>query len=117
MIGKFLEQRRILRDQAKAIAAEIAALEHKALEYRISTPLKTEDTPAPHYDPVERPEHYASGAVECIDAIEAALGCEQFIGFLRGQVIKYQWRLGRKAGGDDAGKARWYAARLEKLLK
>jgi hypothetical protein len=69
------------------------------------------------FDPIERPKHYTQGAVECIDAIEAALGREQFIGFLRGQVIKYQWRLGRKAGGGDAGKARWYAARLEKLLK
>jgi predicted nucleic acid-binding Zn-ribbon protein len=41
---------------------------------------------------------------------------EQFIGFLRGQVVKYQWRMGRKGdAAQDAAKAQWYAARLEKV--
>jgi hypothetical protein len=65
------------------------------------------------HDPVHRPSHYTSGAVECIDAIEAALGPEGFIAFLRGQVIKYNWRLGRKdAPPQDAGKAKWYMDKL-----
>lgn len=69
------------------------------------------------FHPVERPEHYASGDIECIDAMRAALGREQFIGYLRGQVLKYTWRLGRKGdAAEDAGKARWYAARLESEL-
>jgi hypothetical protein len=67
-------------------------------------------------DPVNHPSHY-TGAIECIDAIESALGREQFIGFLRGQVIKYQWRLGKKDNAaQDAAKAKWYAERLEKFL-
>ena len=47
----------------------------------------------PIVDMVNHPPHYAEtdNGVECIDAIRAALGREQFIGFLRGQVIKYQW--------------------------
>ena len=66
---------------------------------------------------VEAPRHYAEGEIECIDAIRAALGPEQFIGYLRGQVLKYTWRLGRKDdAAQDAGKARWYAARLEREL-
>ncbi len=37
--------------------------------------------------------------------------------FLRGQVVRYQWRLGRKGpAAEDAGKAAWYAERLVKEL-
>lgn len=70
------------------------------------------------HDPVHQPSHYTSGKVECIDAIEAALGPEGFIAFLRGQVIKYNWRLGKKdAPAQEAGKAKWYMDLLERKLK
>lgn len=70
------------------------------------------------HDPVHRPSHYTSGKVECIDAIEAALGPEGFIAFLRGQVLKYNWRLGKKdAPAQEAGKAKWYMDLLERKLK
>ncbi len=69
-------------------------------------------------DQVNHPAHYTQGGIECIDAIESALGPDQFIGFLRGQVIKYQWRLGRKdASAQEAAKANWYGKRLEEYLK
>lgn len=84
----------------------------------IGRPSIRRSAPKDSFDPVERPAHYASGAVECIDAIEAALSTEGFIGFLRGQVIKYQWRVGSKGdAAEDAAKSRWYAARLEAFLK
>lgn len=65
-------------------------------------------------DPVNSPSHYTqSGDIECIDAIRAALGHIGFVAFLRGQVIKYTWRLGLKDdAAQDAAKARWYADRL-----
>lgn len=70
------------------------------------------------HDPVHRPSHYTSGKVECIEAIEAALGPEGFIAFLRGQVIKYNWRMGKKdAAGQEAGKAKWYMDLLERKVK
>jgi hypothetical protein len=70
----------------------------------------------PH-DPVHRPAHYTSGEIECVDAIESALGREQFIGFLRGQVLKYQWRLGKKNdAAEDNNKAIWYASKLRDVL-
>ena len=72
------------------------------------------------HDTVERPSHYthAENGIEAIDAIRAALGREGFIAFLRGQVIRYQWRIGHKENdAQDAGKARWYAAKLEEVLK
>lgn len=66
---------------------------------------------------VHHPAHYTSGKVECIDAIEAALGRDGFIAFLRGQVIKYNWRLGLKdAPAQDAAKAVWYADKLVEVL-
>lgn len=68
-------------------------------------------------DVINRPSHYTQGGVECIDAIEAALGSAGFIAFLRGQVIKYQWRLGLKdSAAQDAAKAHWYSARLQAAL-
>lgn len=67
-------------------------------------------------DPVNHPQHYTAGSVECIDAIEAALTYEQFIGFLRGQVIKYLWRADHKGNREqDHQKAAWYLARLNAL--
>ena len=69
-------------------------------------------------DPVNHPLHYTQGSIECIDAIEAALSREEFIGFLRGQAIKYLWRCGLKdIATQDAAKAAWYVDRLEKFLR
>lgn len=80
---------------------------------------KTTKPAAPVKDMVNHPPHYAEtdNGVECIDAIRAALGHEQFIGFLRGQVIKYQWRLGKKGSSvEDNRKAIWYADKLDEVL-
>lgn len=68
-------------------------------------------------DLVNSPMHYTQGKIECIDAIESALGREGFIAFLRGQVIKYQWRLGLKdCMKRDNEKAIWYANKLNEVL-
>ena len=72
----------------------------------------------PQHDPVTAPSHYTQGSIECIDAIEAALGRDGFIAFLRGQVIKYSWRLGLKGPAlEDAQKAFWYQDRLTVVLQ
>ena len=64
-------------------------------------------------DQVNHPSHYTQGPIECIDAIASALGHDAFIQFLRGQVIKYMWRLGHKGDAlQDAEKGSWYASRL-----
>lgn len=66
---------------------------------------------------VDHPAHYTHGSIECIDAIEAALGPDGFVAWLRGTIIKYQWRLGHKdAASQDAAKADWYSRRLVKAL-
>lgn len=58
-------------------------------------------------DPVNRPEHYTRGGIECIDVIEA-LG----LGYHLGNAMKYLWRAGHKADAlEDLKKARWYLDR------
>lgn len=64
-------------------------------------------------DNVNSPPHYKSGEVECIDAIKASMPREQFIGYLKGNVIKYVWRMSYKGKPvEDLRKARWYLERL-----
>lgn len=63
------------------------------------------------------PSHYSSGKIECIDAIESALSPEEFKGFLRGNIIKYNWRCMKKNGVEDLKKAQWYLNRLIKTLE
>ena len=47
-------------------------------------------------DNINNPEHYTTGDIECIDAIKASMSHEEYIGFLKGNVIKYLWRYGLK---------------------
>lgn len=64
------------------------------------------------------PKHYNQGSIECIDAIQTALTEEQFIGFLRGNVIKYHWRLGNKDTPlQEVEKGLWYANKLKEVLQ
>ena len=39
---------------------------------------------------VNCPQHYNSGDIECIDAMEAMLSRKEFIGYLRGNSFKYR---------------------------
>lgn len=64
-------------------------------------------------DVVNHPKHYTNGGIECIDALESALGKEGFRGFLKGNVIKYVWRCDFKNKREDLKKAEWYLKRLE----
>ena len=58
------------------------------------------------------PSHYKTGGVECIDYLRAKLTPEEFRGYLKGNVIKYLSREGRKGGSEDLAKASWYASML-----
>ena len=68
-------------------------------------------------DPVNRPAHYTAGSIECIDYMQDVLTPDEFRGYLRGQVIKYQHRLMAKGNpAQDAAKLAWYANRLAAVL-
>ena len=66
-------------------------------------------------DLVNHPPHYASGAIECIEAIEAQLTPEEYRGYLKGNCVKYQWRERQKGGLESLKKAQWYLNRLIEL--
>ena len=68
-------------------------------------------------DLVNNPPHYTQGSIQCIDAIEAALGTEGFLAFCRGNIIKYNWRADHKNGSEDLEKARWYAEKIVQTLR
>ena len=63
---------------------------------------------------VNHPKHYGGDTVyETIKVLRAWLTPEEFKGFLRGNVIKYVSRAGKKdAEAQDLDKAKWYLERL-----
>lgn len=63
-------------------------------------------------DFVNSPPHYREGAVECITALQSALGPEGFVSYCQGNCIKYLWRWKHKGGMQDLHKARWYLDRM-----
>jgi hypothetical protein len=63
-------------------------------------------------DAVHHPKHYTQGAIECIDALKAALGAEGFKAYCRGACLKYLWRTEHKNGVEDLEKCAWYLDRL-----
>ncbi len=67
-------------------------------------------------DPVNHPSHYTQGKVECIDAMEQALGTEVVKGFCLGNTYKYLWRHADKNGDEDIKKAVWYFSRYKQIL-
>ena len=68
-------------------------------------------------DMVNHPPHY-QGKVECIDAIEAALGPDGFAAYCRGSAIKYTYRAGKKGdAAQDINKAQWYLRRMTEGTK
>lgn len=67
-------------------------------------------------DPVNHPSHYTQGKVECIDAMEEALGTEVVKGFCLGNTYKYLWRHADKNGDEDIKKAVWYFSRYKQIL-
>ena len=66
-------------------------------------------------DIVNNPAHY-QGEVECIDAIKSSMSKQQYIGYLKGNIIKYIWRFERKNGLEDLQKSECYIQRLIKEI-
>lgn len=60
--------------------------------------------------------HYKDMAIQPWDVMQAVLTPEEFRGFLKGNVLKYSLRAGKKAGADDdAAKANHYAQKLKEV--
>jgi hypothetical protein len=59
-------------------------------------------------------DHYKEMGVQPWAVMEAVLTREEFIGFLKGNVIKYSMRQGKK-DSNDTGKARHYMQKLQEV--
>jgi Protein of unknwon function (DUF3310) len=61
-------------------------------------------------------DHYKAMEVEPWAVLQAVLTPEEWVGFLKGNIIKYGMRQGRKEGADDdADKAKHYMKKLSEV--
>lgn len=78
-----------------------------------------DDDKTPEDEPIED-EHYDShysGAVQPIEFMQAQMQPSEFIGFLKGNIIKYIARMGKKDDpAKEVAKIKRYAEWLEKAL-
>ncbi|MDT2840740.1 DUF3310 domain-containing protein [Vagococcus carniphilus] len=68
------------------------------------------------HDPVNSPNHYAQGELEVIDILEDKLTPDEFMGFLKGNVTKYNFRETHKNQDEDIAKAEWYQLKLKEFV-
>lgn len=70
-------------------------------------------------DNVNKPAHYNHNwkEIECIDAIEASMTPVEFLGYLKGNIMKYTWRYSYKNGLEDLEKASWYYTKMIQSYK
>lgn len=70
------------------------------------------------YDPVQKPEHYSYGSIECVEYLYDNMPMEAFIGGLEWNVKKYlhRWRYKEKPL-QDLRKAQWYLTKLIETLE
>lgn len=93
-----------LRKETPAIEKQKTGLEHWETKVAI--------------DPVNSPSHYNSGKVEAIEAIEASMEPEAFKGYLKGNTLKYIWRMSYKGKSvEDCKKAQWYLNKMIAVLE
>lgn len=72
------------------------------------------------YDYINSPKHYnILGDIEVFDAVQRTLTKEEWVGFLKGNIMKYRLRLGLKPNEPvekDLAKSRVYEDKLKKLM-
>ena len=59
--------------------------------------------------------HYKDMPVQPWVVMESVLTHDEFVGFLKGNIIKYSMRQGHKQGSDDANKAKHYLMKLNEV--
>jgi hypothetical protein len=59
--------------------------------------------------------HYVSMPVQPWEVMESVMTREEFVGFLKGNIIKYSMRQGKKEDSDDVGKLQHYIAKLKQV--
>lgn len=78
----------------------------------LSTPVR--GISRPKEDLVNGPSHY--NGRECLDWIKQALSAEEYVGALKFNIFKYNWRYKKKNGLEDLKKAQFYQNELVNFL-
>ena len=63
------------------------------------------------------PSHYKRYKLEMIDNMQNSMTPEEFIGYLKGNIMKYIARYQDKNGLEDLTKAKWYLNKLIETTK
>lgn len=61
-------------------------------------------------------DHYKTMTIQPWEVMECVLTYEEFVGYLKGNIIKYSLRDGLK-DSDDGGKALHYRAKLKEVTE
>lgn len=74
--------------------------------------------PGPKADTIQvGGSHYKDMPMQPWDVMQATISHEEFVGFLKGNIIKYSMRAGQKQGAtNDGEKARHYCQKLKEVL-
>ena len=93
------------------------ALEDVGLE-AWATPAEREAEEYQEDDVVNNPDHYNTGSIECIEAIEESMSGVAYKGYLKGNAMKYLWRCDYKGKPlEDLQKCQWYLNRLVDVVE
>lgn len=68
---------------------------------------------------VDHPQHYggADNPYEVIKVLRAWLTRDEYLGFLKGNSLKYLARHRQKGGDEDLRKSQWYHDELTRFIK
>jgi hypothetical protein len=61
-------------------------------------------------------DHYKQMPMQPWTVMQMVLTDEEFIGYLKGNIIKYAMRAGHKPDSDDGGKAEHYRQKLLEVI-
>lgn len=73
----------------------------------------------PIYETMNQPKHYDFFDTKVITIIEKTLSWEEYMGFLKGNALKYRLRLGSKPNVpiyQDLKKAKWYESEYQRII-
>ena len=89
------------------------------MEGYIVTELKRDSDMQEYECLVNKPKHYQLfPGMQAVDVIRRTLSMEEFVGYLKGNSLKYRLRAGKKGDAtQDLAKAAWYEKELRELLE
>jgi hypothetical protein len=98
------------------LATTLTAAEEQEMQHMLNTSRLNAGASGTTADDIQvSGNHYKDMPIQPWHIMEAVLTGEEFVGFLKGNIIKYSLRAGRKDGSDDAGKAKHYMQKLKEF--